>query len=275
MRLHRVLAGVACACILAFGLAACSSSEGASNPEKASVEAFSGVWELSQIDDGTRVIGEDEIERLAAMGMNVYAEFTADGKATVSLFDNADSGQWTPVSATEASMVLSDGQRIDLALSDGILSFSQGTDRLEFKRSDLQTIPAGALGGSQGVSSSNEQTIEMEPVTIVDDSLVTIVATAKRTDLVGTRGYMLTVTNNSDEAIRVKAEEDSFSVRGKMVEVSGGRVIQPGKYAEVFFGFDAESLGPVALEDLGDVEGTLLVTTPDGDRVLAECAVSL
>lgn len=152
-----------CLCAALVALGGCAAPAPAS--EDAAPEAgFAGIWEAVRLDDGERVIEGDDLERLRSLDMHIYLELGEDGRAVLRTFDEEEAGTWQADSAATAAMVLPDGQQVAMELSDDVLSFSQGEDRLEFRRTDLAQLPPvpddapleaqeGAQGQAAGSSS--------------------------------------------------------------------------------------------------------------------------
>lgn len=137
-RLALALLGCLTAALLVSG--GCAAPAPAS--EEAAPEAgFAGIWEVVRLDDGERVIEGEDLERLRSLDMHIYLELAEDGRAVLRTFDEEQAGTWQADSSSTAAMVLPDGQRVGMELSDGVLLFSQGEDRLEFQRTDLAELP--------------------------------------------------------------------------------------------------------------------------------------
>lgn len=232
-----------------------------SNDEEASRKAFTGSWSLASMDDGTNLRESEEMDRLKALGLTVSLSLDSDGSAVLWLLGEEDRGSWSPVDASKATITLADREAVEMTIADDVLTLTQDNYILKFTKGENGNTDGGSAGGET-------RTVALEPVTVADDNIVSIEIVEKRSDLVGDRGFTAVVQNRSDEPIRVQVEEDSSSVDGKMADLSGGQVIQPGKYAEVFFWFNKDSLGSGGLDAIHDVEGTLVVTNQDGSRVL-------
>lgn len=248
---------------LVLSLSACAGS-GSSAEEAQGREAFSGTWELSRADSGERTIESQNLEQMRQMGLEVFIELDADGTATLNLFESETTGTWTPKNATEATIELAAGERVPMTITDGVLSLEENGQTLEFTKKTDEASSSSAPSSSPTPAA----TLDIDPIVVVDDPALSIVIDSKATDRLGGVGFNATITNRSDAAIRVSVEEDSASVRGKMLELLGGQVIQPGKFAEVYFWFNGEQAGTSNPEMLVEVEGVFEVTNQDGSQVL-------
>lgn len=145
MKRFATLVGLALAVALVFALTGCGSSvSGSNSSDSATAERMSpfvGVWEVTSLDDGERHIGLGDIEKLADLDMHIYAEFDADGNVTLRLFDEEESGTWTASSQSEGELELANGEKVPMSLEDGVLSFTQNSDKLTFEKTDLETMP--------------------------------------------------------------------------------------------------------------------------------------
>lgn len=152
MRRTPIALALLCAVLLCLG--ACAAPQEQHGPSQ-DAAGFAGIWEVDRLDDGQRVIQDDELERLRQLDLTIYLELSDDGSAVFRLFDAEEHGTWEAGSATEATMTLSDGEVVAMALEEGELSFSQDEDRLWFKRTDLSELPElTAAPGSDGAEAA-------------------------------------------------------------------------------------------------------------------------
>lgn len=264
--MKRILLSFVVCSALVLGLAGCASSN---NDEAQSRDAFSGHWDLVQIDSGNDTVEQEDLDRLRSQGLDVYLVLTEDGAATLSLFDGITEGSWTPKNKTEASLSLDNGETITMTISDDVLSMGQNGQALHFEQR------AVAESDSSNSFSSDAEAISIDPLTVADNDLVSIVIESKAGDRLGDVGINVVVTNKTDEPLRIAADPESVSVEDKMVEMLGGQVIQPGKFADVYFWFDHEEIGTSNPEMLTSVEGAFVITNSAGTQVLGTYPFSL
>ena len=105
-------------------------------------------------------------------------------------------------------------------------------------------------------------------MTIIDDSTIKIEVTGKGTDFTADPGYRLSITNKTDKAFFLGAE-DVFKVNGQEIEAGLGDVLDPGDTVESFMYFSAEELGG-GVEKLKNVEGTIVVYDDESEEQLGK-----
>lgn len=254
--MKRVLIGALMACMLAFGLAGCGSSQPVNE------DNLTGYWSLD-----TSELGIEAFLELDGADEDHTAALVVGG----ALYE----GTWS-VQNGSATFTTEDNQAIKLSMSgDKLVLGKDDGSKLVFKKSTLEEIwgddfaegETGATGEAAATADGEEIEVvdevinDIEPVTIADDANCTITVTGKGTDFTGDPGYRMQIVNKGTAAIFVTAEED-FTVNGKAIEAGIGDSVEAGETLETFMYFAADDLGG-SVEALVGVDGVINVETDE------------
>lgn len=261
---------LAFALALSFALVGCGGSKDYS-------ENFTGTWKLSSMSDTT----EEDIALLESFGMAMLLDLNEDKTLSFDMMGESLEGTWEAKSASECTLTI-DGESATATLSGEKLTLTSGDEEMSFKK--ISADEAAALrstSGDQAASlfdgegdSAEAVDASFAPVTVADDSLVTLEIVGKKTDAWGDSGYVANITNNSDKAIYVTVPFDKSSVNDVMVDFWGGQTVQPGKKAtDVFFYADSEDVA--SLDELVNVEVVFEVWDDDTMDTLGGYPVTL
>ena len=275
------IASILVVALLAFSLAGCSGqgdsgSSGQSNSgssAQTSAESIVGYWQLDP--DASIVI-------------KAYLHLEGDGSAEFVAGDSYYEGKWK-VEDGSAIATFEGAESAKMSFDGEKLWFGSGSNssRLVFAKTDDNAVKhavsdlrgagaASAASTSESTASANagsgassgsdievyEEVFEpIEPVAIADDANCTITVTAKGTDFTNDPCYQLTVTNKTNKALYLAAEEP-FTVGGKKIDAGLGDSLDPGETVVVTMFFAREDLGG-GLELLADVTGTINLEEDD------------
>ena len=263
--MRRVILAVMVCCAFAFTLVGCSGGGGA---HKADAESLKGFWVLEDESLGftgmLNLEDEDFAEMLIA---DTYLEgtWTADGsKATVTFSDVTDSKAVNIYVEGEKLVYGSESGSHFVFVKSNEDDFYNDLDMAESDDAELTDEELGELGDE--VEVVDEVIEDIKPVTIVDDSTIKIEVTGKGTDFTADPGYRLSITNKTDKAFFLGAE-DMFKVDGHDIEAGLGDVLDAGDTVETFMYFSAEELGG-GVEKLKNVEGTIVVFDDESEEQL-------
>lgn len=265
--MRRVVLAVAMCCALACALIGCSGGSGSGGgAHKADAESLKGFWVLE--DDSLGFTGmlnledEDFAEILIA---DTYLEgtWTADGsKATVTFSDTTDNKEVNIYAEGEKLIYGSESGSHFVFVKSNEDDFYGDLDMSDGDTAELTEEELAALGDE--VEVVDEVIEDIKPVTIVDDSTIKIEVTGKGTDFTADPGYRLSITNKTDKAIFLGAE-DEFKVNGQEIEAGLGDVLDAGETVESFMYFSAAELGG-SVEKLKKVEGTIVVYDDESEE---------
>lgn len=242
---------LAFALVLSFALVGCGGSKDYS-------ENFTGTWKLTAMSGTT----EDDIALMESFGMAMLLDLNEDKTLAFDMMGESMEGTWEAKSASECTLTI-DGENATATLSGEELTLSSGDEEMTFKkisadeaaalRSTSGDQAASLLDGEGESDSAEAVDADFAPVTVADDSLVTLEIVGKKTDYWGDSGYVANITNNSDKAIYVTVPFDQSSVNDVMVDFWGSQTVQPGKKAtDVFFYADSEDVA--SLDELANVD---------------------
>lgn len=263
--MKRIILAVAICCAFALALVGCSGGGGA---HKADAESLKGFWALE--DESLGFVGmlnledEDFAEMLIA---DSYFEgtWTTDGtKATVTFEDATESKAVDIYVEGEKLIYGSESGSHFVFVKSNEDDFYDDLDVGDGDTAELTEEELSALGDD--VEVVDEVIEDIKPVTIVDDSTIKIEVTGKGTDFTADPGYRLSITNKTDKAFFLGAE-DMFKVDGNEIEAGLGDVLDPGDTVETFMYFSAEELGG-GVEKLKNVEGTIVVFDDESEEQL-------
>ncbi len=254
---------VCCACVCA--LIGCSGGGGT---HKADAESLKGFWVLEDESLGfTGMLNLEDENYAEIMIADTYLEgtWTADGSKAAINFPDA--------TATKAVNIYVVGERLVYGSENGSHfvfvksnedDFYNDLDMPNDDTAELTEDEFDTLGDE--VEVVDEVIEDIKPVTIVDDPTIKIEVTGKGTDFTADPGYRLSITNKTDKAFFLGAE-DVFKVDGHDIEAGLGDVLDPGNTAETFMYFSAEELGG-GVEKLKNVEGTIVVFDDESEEQL-------
>ena len=146
------------ACVFALCLALVGCGGGGGNSAEANKAAFTGTWNLVEMNQDGQVTGSDDLETLKALGLEVYVNLNEDGTAALVLFGEAMEGTWEATSATAGSITL-EGQQVSMTIEDSKLKFEQEGASLTFEKGEAKEVPAKSESESasaEGESSAAE-----------------------------------------------------------------------------------------------------------------------
>lgn len=136
-----------------------SPEEIAAENARASIEAFSGTWELIEMTENGATTGSDDIQMLKGMGLEVSLTLNEDGTGSFNLFGEAMNGNWEGINPTVAVFTY-ENQVIDMSLENSVLTMTQGTSTLSFTR----TEDASAVSSSSAKTSNSGSKDDLEIV---------------------------------------------------------------------------------------------------------------
>ena len=255
------LLAAACAFALCFALAGCGGSDPSKN--------FVGTWVLSGGEMDGEPINDETLSLMKSFGMDVYLTFDEDGSVSFVLFGEKMSGNWKAKNASTATLTF-DGDSGDVKLADDKLTLESDGDKLVFEKGEVPAKSSGSTSAGTANSTNTSTASDASAgkdlnVSIADDDVCTITVLSSGTDFSDDPGYNVIVANKTDRTIYVYAEYDSFSVNGKMMDPGSGAKVKPGKNGDFFMYFSELD----SVEDLVDVEGTLVVVDEDSWNELA------
>ncbi len=221
-------------CVLAVGLALVGCSGGGSQASK-----LVGYWELSSGEAGGEEVTEDDIKALSDLGVNCILYLGEDGSATLDLFCAVEDATWDVDKCTMEY----DGTTGKLKLSGDTLSYSVGEDVLKFKKGDdslADKIEKDRKAQETSAEGSDAETVSeaIDPaITIADDDIVTITATARATDEYGRSGFVLSITNKTDRTIGLMTSDGTSTVDGTARDSYFYTGVEEGQTVEAFCDF--------------------------------------
>ena len=247
-------------CIFAIAFSGCSSTPA----QSADSDSLKGFWVLDNTTemgfDACLNLDEDELAELMIEDTYLEGTWTTDGKEATITFDS-EPVRTVKVFVSEGKLALGDANGSKLLFVKG--------DMDEYF-ADLDEDEDG--NGDELVIDMDEDEIvdevieDVEPVTLVDDDICTIVITGKGTDFTGDPGFRLSLKNNSDKSIYVTTG-DEFNVGDKTVEPGLSEAVGVGETVESFIYFPKNDMGGGA-ETLKNITGTLIVgDEKSGDEI--------
>lgn len=284
----RLFATLALACALVASLAGCG---GASKEELS--RPFVGTWAIDGVVSGGVPATEQELDLYKAMG--VYLVLGSDNTLLFELFGVSVSGTWEPVDNGKATVSFSVSEAADagvaaeqeLELGDGKLSLVDGTDTRTFVQidpADKQESDLNAILGSSDASNLEETLLALRkelsgsvqgtaPLDdakeldqfVAGDAVCEIAVKAVGT-YQGDPGYLLTITNKSDE--RIIVDDDAFEVGGQTADAVLLAIVDPGSTTQEVLWFDSSKLDGDGVDALESVSGKLTVTGFESGEVL-------
>lgn len=129
-KFDKVIALVACALLTCLVVAGCGNLE-------AYKADFVGTWEIIETENENETVGEEDIDLLKSLGMNVYAEIKEDGTCTLEPFGSVAEGTWNVTGKGKATMNVMD-QAIPMTIEeDGNLFLeNENHQGMRFKKID-------------------------------------------------------------------------------------------------------------------------------------------
>lgn len=256
------LAVVAVCCAFACALVGCSGGA-----HKTDAESLKGFWALEDETLGFTGMLNLEDENFAELLIaDTYLEGTwsADGsKASVTFSDATDDGKSVDIYVEGDKLIYgSESGSHFVFVKSNEDDFYADMDGAEGDVAELSDGELAALGDE--VEVVDEVIEDISPVTIADDSTIKIEVTGKGTDFTADPGYRLSITNKTEKAFFLGAE-DMFKVDGKEIEAGLGDVLEAGETVESFMYFSADELGG-SVEKLKNVEGTIVVYDDESEE---------
>jgi len=275
--------------VLAFSLAGCGSQS-----QNITEETLKGVWALdsgSELGFDAYISFEDDqlVEMIVADGWLNGSYALSGGAATVT-FDSLDvdslgdeelaSGSSSSSASASSSSSSSTAKPAKLSYSNNKLTLgSENGSKLVFVKDDSEEAKAMfsydmsgmdglTMGEGENVQYVEEVIEDISPVTIADDDKFTITVTGKGTDYTGDPCYRISMTNKTNKAVYVIAE-DTFKVGGKDVEAGLGDELEAGATIETEMYFAQDELGG-GLELLTTVDGVIQILDNETDDEVAK-----
>lgn len=138
---------------LCLALVGCGGGGGGGGEAPADPKAnFVGTWEITGMTQDGEEYGAEEIEMMREYGLMVYLVLNDDGTFEMNMFGEAEEGEWTADSATQATLSI-DGQEVTCTLDGGTLTMTQeGSDTVitfaEIDPADMVTPDSGSSGST-------------------------------------------------------------------------------------------------------------------------------
>ena len=257
--------------ILISSLIACVFLAGCAGAGKTTdAESLKGFWEIVPSSktgfDAALSLDDEGVAELVLSDAYMEGEWKADGSQATIKFDNE---QVANIYVSGSNLILGD----------------ESGSKLVFVKSDLETYyeasgtsasaasQDGAVEKSDGIDIVEEDIKDISPVVVADDSIVKIEVTGKGTDYTSDPGYRLSITNKSDQAIFIVAD-DMFKVDGREIEAGLGDLIEAGETVETFMYFTASDLGG-GIDKLKDVKGVIAVGDDETSKELGKYNFSM
>lgn len=152
-----VIALMACVFALCLALVGC----GGGNNAEANKAAFTGTWDLVEMDQNGQVTGSDDLETLKSLGLEVYVNLNQDGTAALVLFGDAMEGTWEAASTTAGTLTL-EGQQVNMTIEDSKLKFEQEGASLTFQKGEAKEVPSKSESESASAESESSAPAEGE-----------------------------------------------------------------------------------------------------------------
>lgn len=237
-------------------LLACLALVGCGSGSESQESELVGYWEVvdGQIEDTSM---DDLLEFADAANLHLIIYFDEDGTGVLDAFGNLTDFTYDAVDMT----ITVDGEDEDISLEAGQLTIDEGDNYFVFEKSDEDlsdvieqdeaiaeewgstTTEYDEDGSSSTVAekdlSEANTTEAIDPVTVADDDVCTIIVTGKMVDADGDAGYYVDITNNGDANISVYSPYESATVDGIGYELwqTGASDIEPGetRTAELYF----------------------------------------
>ena len=249
-RLISLLTCALCAIAMCLALLGCGGSD---------TSKMVGYWELvSGTADGTELT-EEEVSTLSELDLRFILHLGDDGTATLDMFGGIEDMTWDKSKAT----MKYGGKDGTFTLSGDTLTYSAGDEQtLIFKKGDDSLAEndrksQDEAGGDNAASGSSAAvtSVAIEPaITIVDDKVATITATARVVDENGMAGIMYSITNNGDSKVGMHMLDDS-TVNGGTYENYFYASVEAGETANEICAFDGLS----SVDELVKIHSELLV----------------
>ena len=102
------------------------------NPEV--IDKLQGTWKLTGLVSNGEVMSPESIEQMQNMGLTVELALGVDGSATLTLFGADMNGTWESSDGNNVSLKLDGISRINATVTDGALTFTEGSDELSFTK---------------------------------------------------------------------------------------------------------------------------------------------
>ena len=145
---------VVCVFALCLALAGCGGGAASGGDAADAKAAFAGTWDLVEMTQNGQQTDSDNIEKLKALGLEVYLNLNEDGTSELVLFADSSEGTWEASSATVATLSLQ-GESVEMKLEGGKLRMEQEGSSLTFQKGE----PRGAASteaASSGAAASDE-----------------------------------------------------------------------------------------------------------------------
>lgn len=232
MKAKNVIAALLFSVMLAIGLVGCqqqgASSEGSSSSSEAAESAGPAEAEGSSDESNDEAgAADDEGESESADG--------ADDDANASDGDNAESAD-NPEASDGDSDANGDGG------NDGETESADDSGE--------QDDPATHVYKRTSM-------VYLDPVTVADDATATIVIESTEGFDNGDVGMNLTVTNKTDDMLRIECLEGDFTVGDDKVRLLGTGLFNPEEQDDMFLYVDSRRLSSPTAEAFSGVSGTL------------------
>ena len=136
-----VIALMACVFALCLALVGCGDNAAANKA------AFTGTWDLVEMNQDGQVTSSDDLETLKSLGLEVFVNLNEDGTAALVLFGEVMNGNWEATSMTAGTITL-DNQKVDMSIEDSKLKFAQENASLTFQKGQAKEVPSSSASES-------------------------------------------------------------------------------------------------------------------------------
>jgi hypothetical protein len=136
MRKRFGIALLACLFVLCLSIVGCGGSD-----EKAAKDAFTGTWDLVEMESGDKSTGADEFELFRSLGYDVYLNMNEDGSCALVLFGSVSKGTWAATSPTAGTTTIEDLGTISMSIADSKLTLEQDDAKLVFEKGEAKETP--------------------------------------------------------------------------------------------------------------------------------------
>ena len=152
------------ACVFALCLALVGCGGGGGNNAEANKAAFTGTWNLVELNQDGQVTDADSLETMKALGLEVYVNLNEDGTAVLVMFGETMEGTWEAVSTT-AGTVTFDDRQTNMTIEDSKLKLEEEGTSLTFEKGEAKEVPAkseSASASAEGESTESTEAAEGE-----------------------------------------------------------------------------------------------------------------
>ena len=131
--MNKKIVSVLLACAAVFALCIAMAGCGGDNKKD-----FVGNWELTEIQDGsgTATTSSDDVAKLKDMGLTVTLTLAEDGKATLSMFGEEQTGTWKVDKAKEATIEIEGLGSQKITVEKDSLTMANSDARLLFVKTN-------------------------------------------------------------------------------------------------------------------------------------------